>query len=80
MGLPTMAGQMKTEIMSIDFGQILSWSKDWAEMQDSWGFITNMMAEIPEEFSSCSVIVQEIVEAVQYTIANLSIHDVWAKF
>lgn len=32
MGIPTMAVQLKSEVMSIDFGQIMSWSKDWAEM------------------------------------------------
>ena len=38
------------------------------------------MAEVPEEIGACSVIVSEVVEGISYTVANISVHDIWAKF
>ena len=78
-GMPTIIEQIKNEVLSIDFKDILNWTKDWAELKDSWGFIEKMISELPEEFSACSVLVTEIVEGVTFLIGNLSFSLLWTN-
>ena len=78
-GMPTIIDQIKDEVFSIDFKDIMNWTKDWTELKDSWGFVSKMISELPEEFGACSVLVTEIVEGVTFLIGNLSFSLLWTN-
>ena len=78
-GMPTIIEQIKTEVLGIDFADIMNFAKDWTELKDSWGFISKMMSELPEEFGACSVLVTEIIEGVTFLAGSLSISLLWTN-
>jgi len=46
-GIPNIVNQTITEGESIDWADLFNWTKDWEEVQDSWSFIQNIIAEVP---------------------------------
>lgn len=78
-GVPKIVMQVKDEVVSIDWKDLFNWSKDWKEIQDSWGFMQKIITEVPEELSSCSLVVTEVVQWVMGLINTLNFVLLWTN-
>lgn len=55
----------------------MNWTKDWAEVQESWSFVQNIIKEVPEEITSCSLIITDIIGFIMNLIHTINWALLW---